>query len=99
MTSTDITPFSLPGTRDYAEATTTFQLAAQVDPTGAFTARSVDEVVRAVATARRTNLPLRLNTTGHAMGRTSKVRSLTCCSRLAATPRPPAGSSSGRCGR
>jgi FAD binding domain-containing protein len=70
MTSTDITPFGRPGTADYTEATATFQLASPVDPIGAFTARSVDDVVRAVATARRANLPLRLNTTGHSMGRT-----------------------------
>ena len=73
MTSIDITPFSLPGTPDYAEATAAFQLAAPVDPIGAFTARSVDDVVRAVATARRANLPLRLSTTGHAMGRTGPL--------------------------
>jgi hypothetical protein len=71
VTSIDITPFSRPGTPDYAEATATFQLAAPVDPIGAFTARSVDDVVRAVATARRANLPLRLNATGHSMGRTA----------------------------
>jgi FAD/FMN-containing dehydrogenase len=70
MTSIDLTPFSLPGTSDYAEATATFQLAAPVDPIGAFTARSVDDVIHAVATARRAKLPLRLNTTGHSMGRT-----------------------------
>jgi hypothetical protein len=70
VTNTDITPYSRPGTPGYAEATATFQLAAPVDPIGAFTARSVDDVVRAVATARRADLPLRLNTTGHSMGRT-----------------------------
>jgi hypothetical protein len=70
MPSIDMTPFSRPGTPEYAEATATFQLAVPVDPIGAFTARSVDDVVRAVATARRVDLPLRLNTTGHSMGRT-----------------------------
>lgn len=70
MTSIDITPFSRPGSPDYVEATSTFQLAVPVDPIGAFTARSVDDVVRAVATARRAGLPLQLNATGHAMGRT-----------------------------
>jgi FAD binding domain-containing protein len=70
MTSIDITPFGRPGTSGYAAAAATFQLAAPVDPIGAFTARSVDDVVRAVATARRASLPLRLTTTGHSMGRT-----------------------------
>ena len=70
MTQIDLTPFSRPGTADYADATAAYQLAARVDPIGAFTARSIDDVVRAVTTARRANLPLRLNTTGHSMGRT-----------------------------
>jgi hypothetical protein len=52
MTGTDLTPFSPPGTANYAQAGATFQLAAPVDPAGAFTARSIDDVVRAVATAR-----------------------------------------------
>jgi len=73
MPSIDINPFSPPGTPDYAEATAAFQLAATADPIGAFTARSVDDVIRAVATARRANLPLRLNTTGHSMGRTGPL--------------------------
>jgi FAD/FMN-containing dehydrogenase len=73
MTSTDITPFSPPGTPEYAEAGASFQLAAPVDPAGAFTARSVDEVVRAVAAARRSGRRLRLTTTGHAMGRTGPL--------------------------
>jgi hypothetical protein len=34
LTSIDITPFSLPGTPDYAEATATFQLAGPVAPRG-----------------------------------------------------------------
>jgi hypothetical protein len=55
MPSIDMTPFGLPGTPEYAEATATFQLAVPVDPVGAFTARSVDDVIRAVATARRAN--------------------------------------------
>src|SRR5690348_2336420 len=74
MSSTDNTPpFSPPGTPAYAEAGASFQLAAPVDPAGAFTARSVDDVVRAVAAARRAGRPLRLNTTGHAMGRTAPL--------------------------
>jgi hypothetical protein len=73
MPSIDISPFSPPGIPDYAEATAAFQLAATADPVGAFTARSVDDVIRAVATARRVNLPLRLNTTGHSMGRTGPL--------------------------
>ena len=73
MTSTGITPFSLPGTPEYAQAGESFQLAAPVDPAGAFTARSVDDVVRAVAAARRSGRPLRLSTTGHAMGRTGPL--------------------------
>ena len=71
MTTIDLAPFSPAGTAEYAEATASFQLAARVDPIGAFTARSVDDVIRAVATARRTGLPLRLTTTGHSMGRTT----------------------------
>jgi FAD/FMN-containing dehydrogenase len=70
MTSIDMTPFSRPGTPEYAEANAAFQLAVPVEPIGAFTARSVDDVVRAVAAACRVNLPLRVNTTGHSMGRT-----------------------------
>jgi hypothetical protein len=73
MTSTDLTPFSPPGTTDYAQAGASFQLAAPVDPAGAFTARSIDDVVRAVATARRSGRKLRLSTTGHAMGRTGPL--------------------------
>src|SRR4051812_39244388 len=73
MTSTDMTPFSPPGTAAYAQAGASFQLAAPVDPAGAFTARSVDDVVRAVATARRSGRQLRLTTTGHAMGRTGPL--------------------------
>ncbi|MGW0194096.1 FAD-binding oxidoreductase [Nonomuraea sp. NPDC003201] len=73
MTTVDIAPFSLPGTPEYAAAGASFQLAAPVDPAGAFTARSVDDVVRAVATARRSGRLLRLTTTGHAMGRTGPL--------------------------
>jgi hypothetical protein len=73
MTSSDLTPFSPPGTTDYAHAGDSFQLAAPVDPAGAFTARSVDDVARAVATARRLGRKLRLSTTGHAMGRTGPL--------------------------
>ncbi|MGW2640950.1 FAD-binding oxidoreductase [Streptomyces sp. NPDC001348] len=74
MTSADNTPpFSPPGTPAYAEAGASFQLAAPVDPAGAFTARSIDDVVRAVAAARRAGRALRLNTTGHAMGRTAPL--------------------------
>jgi FAD/FMN-containing dehydrogenase len=69
MTSNDFSPFAAPGTDEYAEACAAFQLAAPVDPAGAFTARSVDDVVRAVITAGRQGRPLRVNTTGHAMGR------------------------------
>ncbi|GIM97045.1 FAD-binding oxidoreductase [Paractinoplanes toevensis] len=68
-----MTPFSRPGTAEYAAATASFQLAVPVEPAGAFTARSVDDVVRAVAAARRSGRPLRLTTTGHAMGRTGPL--------------------------
>jgi FAD/FMN-containing dehydrogenase len=71
MTADDITPFHPPGTEEYARATASFQLAATVDPAGAYTARSVDDVVRAVTAARRLDRPLRITTTGHAMGRTT----------------------------
>jgi hypothetical protein len=70
MSSVASEPFHPRGTAEYAEATASFQLAAPVDPIGAFTARSVDDVIRAVTAARRASLPLRLTTTGHAMGRT-----------------------------
>ncbi|GAB7051173.1 FAD-binding oxidoreductase [Catenuloplanes indicus] len=73
MHPTDLTPFSPPGTDEYAAACAAFQLAAPVDPAGAFTARSVGDVVRAVATARRAGLPLRVHTTGHGMGRAAPV--------------------------
>jgi FAD/FMN-containing dehydrogenase len=73
MTSTDNAPFSPPGTPGYAEAGASFQLAATVDPAGAFTARSVGDVVRAVAAARRVGRRLALNTTGHAMGRAAPL--------------------------
>jgi len=73
MTTTDITPFRLAGTPEYAAAATSFQLAAPIDPAGGFTARSVGDVVRAVTTARRSGRPLRLNTTGHSMGRTGPL--------------------------
>ena len=73
MTNTNFFPFAAPGTAEYAEACAAFQLAAPVDPAGAFTARSVDDVVRAVITARREGRPLRVNTTGHAMGRTAPL--------------------------
>src|SRR4051794_34895158 len=73
MTSTGISPFAAPGTEAYAQASAAFQLAVTVDPVGAFTARSVDDVVRAVTTARREGRPLRVNTTGHAMGRTAPL--------------------------
>lgn len=36
MTSTDIPPFSPPGTSEYAQAGASFQLAAPVDPAGLF---------------------------------------------------------------
>ena len=71
MTDIDIAPFHPPGTPEYAAAATSFQLAAPVAPAAAFTARSVDDVVRAVAAARRSGRPLWLTTTGHAMGRTA----------------------------
>jgi FAD/FMN-containing dehydrogenase len=71
--TTDITPFSPPGTPAYAAAGASFQLAVPVDPAGAYTARSVDDVVAAVAAARRSGRPLRLTTTGHAMGRTGPL--------------------------
>ena len=73
MTDTTTTLFSPPGTAGYAEAAASFQLAAAVEPAGAFTARSVEEVVRAVDAARRVGRPLRLTTTGHAMGRTGPL--------------------------
>ncbi|MEW9555267.1 FAD-binding oxidoreductase [Nonomuraea sp. NPDC050783] len=73
MTGTGPTLFSPPGTPGYAEAGASFQLAAPVDPAGAFTARSIGDVVRAVAAARRAGLPLRVSTTGHAMGRTGPL--------------------------
>ncbi|MGN9907794.1 FAD-binding oxidoreductase [Phytohabitans sp. LJ34] len=73
MTTIDLTPFSPPGTSEYAQAGASFQLAAPVDPAGAFTARSIDDVVHAVATARRLGRQLRLTTTGHAMGRTGPL--------------------------
>jgi hypothetical protein len=53
MTTIDITPFSPPGTAEYAAAGASFQLAARVDPAGAFTARPVDDVLRAVAGTHR----------------------------------------------
>ncbi|MFI5709825.1 FAD-binding oxidoreductase [Kribbella sp. NPDC051620] len=73
MTSTDFSPFAAPGTEEYAEACAAFQLATPVDPAGAFTARSVDDVVLAVTTARREGRPLRVSTTGHAMGRAAPL--------------------------
>jgi FAD/FMN-containing dehydrogenase len=73
MTGIDLTPFNPPTTPEYAQAGASFQLAAPVEPAGAFTARSVDDVVRAVAIARRSGRPLRLSTTGHAMGRTGPL--------------------------
>jgi len=73
MTTVDITPFNPPGTADYAEAGASFQLAVTVDPAGAFTARTVDDVVRAVTAARRSGRRLLLNTTGHALGRTGPL--------------------------
>ncbi|WP_432510741.1 FAD-binding oxidoreductase [Kineococcus sp. SYSU DK001] len=63
-------PFGPPGTAGYAEATATYQLAVPVEPAGAFTARTVDDVVRAVTAAHRAGTPLRVSTTGHAVGRT-----------------------------
>ncbi|GID17592.1 hypothetical protein Aab01nite_11820 [Paractinoplanes abujensis] len=62
-------PFHPPGTPEYAA----FPLAATAGPAGVFTARSVGEVVRAVAAARRAGRPLRLTTTGLAMGRTAPL--------------------------
>jgi hypothetical protein len=73
LTSTDNSPFSLPGTPEYAAAGASFQLAAPVDPAGAFTARSVEDVISAVAAARRAGRPLRLHTTGHALGRAAPL--------------------------
>ena len=73
MNDSGISPFHPPGTPEYAEASASFQLAATVDPAGAFTARTVEDVVRAVAAARRTGGPLRVTTTGHAMGRTAPL--------------------------
>jgi hypothetical protein len=70
MNSDDSSLFSPPGTPGYAETDSSFQLAAPVNPAGAFTARSIDDVVRAAA--RRAGRPL-LNTTGHAMGRTAAL--------------------------
>jgi len=97
MPSSDLAPFSRPGTPEYAEATATFQLAAPVDPIGAFTARSVDDVVRAVATARRVGLPLRLNTTGHSMGRTGPpADSLLLCPLIDGPVRVDAGTRTAR---
>ncbi|MFI5843790.1 FAD-binding oxidoreductase [Catenuloplanes sp. NPDC051500] len=66
-------PFLPPGTPGYAEACASFQLAAAVEPAGAFTARTVADVVRAVGVAREHGMPLRVHTTGHAMGRTAPV--------------------------
>jgi hypothetical protein len=72
MTSDDSSLFSPPGTPGYAEADSSFQLAAPVNPAGAFTARSIDDVVRAAA--HRAGRPLLLlNTTGHALGRTAAL--------------------------
>ncbi|MFC4463889.1 hypothetical protein ACFPH6_04815 [Streptomyces xiangluensis] len=48
MTSDDSSLFSPPGTPGHAEADSSFQLAAPVNP-AAFTARSIDDVVRAAA--------------------------------------------------
>lgn len=73
MSVIDFAPFHPPGTSGYAEACRTFQLAESVEPAGAFVAHSVEDVVRAVTTARRAGLPLRINTTGHGMGRTAPV--------------------------
>ncbi|WP_432545425.1 FAD-binding oxidoreductase [Kineococcus sp. SYSU DK004] len=69
----DLAPFSPPGSPEYTAATTAYQLAEPVDPVAATTARSVEDVVRAVATARRSGLPLRVSTTGHAAGRTGPL--------------------------
>ncbi|MFI6434972.1 hypothetical protein [Streptomyces sp. NPDC050759] len=70
MTSDDSSLSSPLGIPAYAEADSSFPLAAPVDPAGAFTARSIDDVVRAAA--RRAGWLL-LNTTGHAMGRTAAL--------------------------
>jgi deazaflavin-dependent oxidoreductase (nitroreductase family) len=66
-------PFSSPGSLEYAEATTAYQLATPVEPAGAFTARSVNDVVRAVTTAHRAGTPLQVSTTGHAIGRSAPL--------------------------
>ena len=66
-------PFSPPGTAEYVEATAAYQLAVPLDPVAAFTARAVEDVVRAVATARRVGLPLQVHTTGHSAGRSAPV--------------------------
>ncbi|MGI5194199.1 hypothetical protein ACQEVY_11285 [Streptomyces sp. CA-288835] len=60
MTSDDSSLFSPPGAPGYAEADSSFPLAAPVNPARAFTARSIDDVVRAAA--RRAGRPLLLNT-------------------------------------
>ncbi|MFG1604849.1 FAD-binding protein [Actinoplanes sp. NPDC049265] len=69
----DIGPYHSPGSPEYAEATASFQLAVPVEPAGAVTARSVGEVVAAVAAARRAGRPVRVSTTGHAMGRAAPL--------------------------
>ncbi|GAB7038976.1 MULTISPECIES: FAD-binding protein [Catenuloplanes] len=68
-----MTPFRAPGTPEYVAAGAAFQLAAPVDPAGAFTARSVADVTDAVAAARRAGRPLRVHTTGHALGRAAPL--------------------------
>jgi hypothetical protein len=71
MTSDDSSRFNPPGTLGYAEADSSFQLAAPVYPAGAFTVRLIDDVIRAAA--RRAGQPLLLNAAGHAMGRTATL--------------------------
>ncbi|MDP9794274.1 hypothetical protein J2S43_002786 [Catenuloplanes nepalensis] len=68
-----MTPFHAPGTLEYAEAGAAFQLAAPVDPAGAFTARTAGDVIDAVTAARRAGRPLRVHTTGHALGRAARL--------------------------
>jgi FAD/FMN-containing dehydrogenase len=68
-TTADLAPFARPGEAEYRQATAAYQLAATVDPVGAFVARSVADVVCAVGTARSARLPIQVITTGHAMSR------------------------------
>jgi FAD/FMN-containing dehydrogenase len=69
----DLAPFARPGEPEYVRATAAYQLAVTVDPVGAFVARSVADVVRAVGVACSARLPIQATTTGHAMGRGAPV--------------------------